>query len=286
MEKKFYYLLAINILLMSAVIFFSFSRQSNFPYLETKELIIRNDDKSASIFLRIEKNNPQVTLLNKNNVPIAKIGKEGNGGAITLFDQKGLKRVQMEANPNPIISLYDEKDRKGIELQLTENKDSNIVLCDKNAVPRLELHANDNPSIYLKNKANQTIGSLTVLQDGGAGFGLAEANGIAATILRGGTSPGLSFYSGYSNEPSAVIGVSNQIPHILVSGQKENEGILIHGGQPSGMMVVDEFGKLKIFISKHGVFQGKEASIENKEKPKFFSYEEDFSRLFPDRAKR
>jgi len=53
------------------------------------------------------------------------------------------------------------------------------------------------------------------------------------------------------------------------------------------MMVIDEKGKLKIFISKHGVFQGKEAPVEQQEeKPKYFSWdEEDYNQLFPEGKK-
>ena len=52
------------------------------------------------------------------------------------------------------------------------------------------------------------------------------------------------------------------------------------------MMVLDEEGQVQIYITKHGVFQGKEKSnIENKKDNKFFSLEEDKKSLFPDQNK-
>jgi len=71
-------------------------------------------------------------------------------------------------------------------------------------------------------------------------------------------------------------------PHMMISNTNTEEGILIHGGNPNSMLFVDEKGKVKILISKYGIFQKKddnEMKLKKKDK-KIFSLD-DQNCLFP-----
>lgn len=174
----------------------------------------------------------------------------------------------------PYISFLNAKGE--MTLRLEGGSSGTLQLLD-GSQPRIQMQGGPVPGIYVKNQSAKTVGSFTMLSDGGGGFGLANNTGNAATILRGGENPSLSFFTN-NNEPMAAIGVMQQVPHLLISGPVGNEGVLIHGGNPSSLLVVDEAGKVKILISKHGVFQGKEE--EHKKENRVFSFED--KNLFPD----
>jgi hypothetical protein len=141
--------------------------------------------------------------------------------------------------------------------------------------------------LYLKNGSDKIIGSFTTLADGGGGFGLADKEGMASSIIRGGDNPSLSLF-GNKADPIAAFGIMQNVPHLIVSAQTGNEGILLHGGKRSGLMVLDESGQLKIFICKDGIFQGKQETWFNEppEKHKYFTHKEDKAILFPDADKK
>ena len=178
---------------------------------------------------------------------------------------------------HPLIQMIGENSE--VMFELAGGEHPTLELKGKSS---LTVKSGDQAGIFLKNELDKTVGSWTVLNDGGAGFGLADQSGAAAAIIRGGVSPSIAFFSSH-NEPLAALGVMQKVPHLLISGPQGNEGILIHGGKPNSMVVVDEVGKVKVLISKHGVFQGKEQSNPpfKKNDNKVFSLE-DQHRLFPE----
>jgi hypothetical protein len=178
---------------------------------------------------------------------------------------------------DPLIQIEDEYSNLLFEL-----KGGAQPVLELKGKSSLIVKAGEQAGIFLKNGEDKTVGSWTVMNDGGAGFGLADQKGAAATILRGGVNPSIAFFAS-QNEPMAAMGVLQKVPHLLVSGSSGNEGILIHGGQPNSMIVIDEIGKVKVLISKHGIFQGKEESnpMFKKGDGKVFSFE-DQKRLFPE----
>lgn len=181
------------------------------------------------------------------------------------------------AGGQPLIQMVGEN--SDVTFELAGGDHPTLELKGKSS---LMVKSGEQAGIFLKNELDKTVGSWTVLNDGGAGFGLADQRGAAAAIIRGGTSPSIAFFAAH-NEPLAALGVMQKVPHLLISGPQGNEGILIHGGKPNSMIVVDEVGKVKVLISKHGVFQGKEQSNPpfKKNDNKVFSLE-DQNRLFPE----
>jgi hypothetical protein len=264
-NKKFInFIFAINIVFLCFIaisIFYGFQKKSISKLIETEELVIRNSKTSEVIYLGFS----------KENHPIA------------IFGEKGENKIKIELGKNPGIYICDKNDNSLGQLTLDADGNSTILLNNSKKVPSFIAKGGDVPSIFLKNRKNKTVASLTVLNDDGGGVGFADPNGIAATVLRGGKSPGLAFYLG-KDDPLAAIGVMNSVPHMLISGNSDKEGILIHGGKQAGLMVVDEKGQVKFLISKHGVFQGKEKQEPERapEKEKFFSNGEDGKLLFPD----
>jgi hypothetical protein len=238
-----------------------FSEKASYSSLETKELTIVSPDGKGRIYLGFDKKNP--TLL--------------------LQDEKGKTQIQLTGGEQPLIVMQNKEQKPVLQMQLLDNDSVNISLCNSKGEQRLALQG-DNPGLFLFNDTNRRVGSMTVLGDGGAGLGFAEKTGEASTILRGGDAPGVAFFAA-NDEPSAALGIMQKVPHLLISGNLKNEGILIHGGKASGLMVVDEEGKLKIFISKHGVFQQKEEEqpvVPEGKKEKLFTLDDDFQKLFPD----
>jgi hypothetical protein len=284
-NKLIYFLTVVNVCIFFSIasfIFYGFSNESTFRKLETQSLSIRAPNLPAYIqmgmikrdpvmFISDEKGNPRlqleggenpsIVLKNKNQKVIAKLSssKDLDVPVITLNDSKGNRMLQIQGGDNPVISLKDKKN-----------------------IPRLVMQGGKIPGLFLKNEDDKTIASFTSLQEGCAGLGFARKDGMSSSILKGGENPGLAFFS-KNNEPTASIGVMQGVSHLLISGAESDEEVLIHGGKPIGMMVLDEQGQVKIYISKHGVFQGKVKTKEKKVEPKkFFSLKEDILRLFPE----
>lgn len=191
------------------------------------------------------------------------------------FKEKDLFKT-MEAEE---IIIRSPSSKAIISLKINQNTPE-ISITDEKGKSRIYLNST---GMYLKNNNDKIIGSFTTLADGGGGFGLADNEGMASSILRGGNNPSLALF-GNKADPIAAFGVMQNVPHLLVSADQGNESILLHGGQRSGMMVLDEEGKLSVFICKEGVFQGKQQTWlkETPEKNKFFSHKKDKEILFPD----
>ncbi len=156
----------------------------------------------------------------------------------------------------PEISIGDSKGLKVVSITPDQLGGGQMKLSGKSDGATVFLQGGQGGGLYLKNQLDKMVGSWTVLKDGGSGLGLANAHGKAASILRGGVNPSITFF-GDQADPMAALGVIQKVPHMLVSGRQGNEGILIHGGSPNSMVVVDERGQVKILISKQGIFQGK-----------------------------
>ncbi|MFA5250691.1 MAG: hypothetical protein WC371_04735, partial [Parachlamydiales bacterium] len=134
--------------------------------------------------------------------------------------------------------------------------------------------------LTLCNGQEKVVGSFSVLNDGSGGFGLADKEGLASTIVRGGENPCFALF-GNKAEPIAALGIMQQVPHLMVSGNLGSEGVLIHGGEHSGLMVLNEIGQLKVFINKDGIFQNRQQVGGEEEKPQFFSFSDERKILFP-----
>jgi hypothetical protein len=260
-KKNFSYLFVINFLILTVlliVLLTSLGSRSNFKAIQVEQLRIVSKNSDAEINLGFSNSTPLISILNENKETIFEISGKDKA-TLTIFEKN-----------NPIASIYAATDG-GAE----------ICLNDEKTVQRVKLSSSKLPGLFLKNETDKTVGSFTVVADGGGGFGLADASGSASALLRGGSSPSLAFFSN-QEQPLAAFGILNETPHMLISGPIGEEGILIHGGRPNSMLVVDENGKVKILISKHGVFQGKkENDLEVRKKDKkIFSFD-DKNRLFP-----
>ncbi len=253
--SKFLKICNLSVLLL--LIFVSFSGKTTQKVLEVEKLILKSPHSKSTIVLGFQNEIPQILI---------------NEGGNTVF--------QIEGGNQPSVSLKDSG--KTLAKIIATKEASEFSLSDVNGTERLSMKVGSTPGVFLKNPENKIIGTWTVLSDGGTGLGLADHSGSAASILRGGQSPSVSFFTS-QNEPMAAFGMIQKVPHLLISGPEGNEGILIHGGKPSSMVFVDEVGKVKILISKHGVFQEKEQSAPpiQKKNEKVFSLE-DQELLFPE----
>lgn len=241
-----------------AILLWSLNSKSNFKIIQTERLRIVSKTSSEEINLGFLNSEANISIINENGDTTFKISG-GKQPTFTLFE-----------NSKPVAFI-----------STSSGEGAHFALSDNKGIPKIHLSSSDASGIFLKNDENKTVASLTVVNDGGGGFGLADSDGSAATLMRGGETPSLAFFA-KDKKPLAAFGVMQQTPHILISGPVGEEGILIHGGRPNSMLVVDENGKVKILISKHGVFQGKdENDVEVKKKDKKIFSLDDENRLFP-----
>lgn len=258
-------LLVVNALAMSALLvglLVGFRSKNVYDSLQAKELTILSEHSKSKIYLGFEKQAPRISMKNA----------------------KGDVSFEIEGTDQPKLTLY--QNQKPVAFfSASENGGVDLILNDQHLTPKIHLTSSQVPGIFLKNDLNKTVGSWTIVNDGGAGFGLADGNGFASTLLRGGLNPSIAFFHKKS-EPLAAFGIMQTTPHLLISGQQGSEGILIHGGQPNSFLVVDEKGKVRILISKKGIFQGKEDNSSNlKKKDEKILSLEDHDRLFPDKLR-
>lgn len=220
--------------------------------MEVEELVIKNGSSSACIKLQVADNSPQIILM----------------------DQQGQERIVLKVEDLAKILVNSETKEKGLELSVKE--EGSFALFDKNG--RNKVSASPTGMI-LKNESDKVVGSFSILADGSGGFGLADKEGLASAIVRGGENPCFALF-GNKPDPIAALGIMQQIPHLIVSGNLGNEGVLIHGGEHSGLMVLNETGQLKVFINKDGIFQNQQQTS-TEEKPQFFSFSDERKLLFP-----
>ncbi len=227
----------------------------------------------------------KMSILSADQKEKIEIGFFDGKAQIRFLDESGNVTLSLKGGKEPMVALCNEQGVPLASLLVNAHEEAQILLNDEHNANRLEIKGGTLPAIYLKTPQEAVVGSWSLFQEGGCGFGLAKSNGMVSAILRGGDKPGLAFYD-QSDLPGAVFGLLEKVPHLLVAGESGEEGVLIHGGKPSGMMVMDEAGQLKVFISKHGIYQGKEKSSmeQPKEKQKLFSFEGDLKSLFPKRG--
>lgn len=269
-----------------------FSQKGN-KVLELQQLILRDPQGQGQIVLGFEEGLPKVQMLDSagNKVidliggasPEIRMSKAGEIISISLKEDTGSISVQSQGKSQvvlsgggePALAFYNQNKAAPSAKLFSSRGGAQLFLANLSCQPSIFLQGGEVPGIFLKNAQNQTVGSWSFLADEGTGIGLGMASGKAATVIRGGEHPNISFFS-EEGEPMSALGIIKKIPHLLVSGATENEGILIHGGQPSSMVVVDEAGKVKILISKHGVFQGKkeEPPPQNRKEDRVFSLQD------------
>lgn len=178
---------------------------------------------------------------------------------------------------DPEISIVGDSGNKVVEIHPDQFGGGQIRLSGAGAGASVFVQGGQSGGIYLKNQIDKMVGSWTVLKDGGSGLGLANSHGKAASIIRGGVNPSITFF-GSQADPMAALGVIQKVPHMLVSGKQGNEAVLIHGGSPNSVVVVDERGQVKVLISKQGIFQGKKQKEGKgrspKQEEKVFSFDD------------
>lgn len=291
-------------LLVMGLIFISFDKSSTFKSLETQSLKITSPKGEGSIYLSIEDNkpifsmtdskgnqrvvlqggqDPKILMKNENNQIIAKIDSINKGARISLFDEKEKENLKIESGKTPGVYLYDDLNKQVATFNLTEEKDPEIYLSKSTATGVLKLQGGEKPGISLKNQYQKTVGTWTLLSDGSSGLGLADLLGDASLILRGGINPALCLFSS-TKEPLVSMGVVKKVPHLYISGEKDDEKILLQGSKSNSLFVIDEEGKVKIMICKKGVFQIKDEEKIEKKEEKIFTLD-DHQTLFPDLKK-
>lgn len=234
--------------------------------------------KSQSSTLEIS----NLCLKSKDSPAFLKLSSEGGEPRIILSDRRGNERLKLFVrNEDSMVQVISQEGRPLISFGDTEKSSAALTINDDRGEANLILEGGKSPGFYIRNGFNQTVGSWTLTLDGGSGIGLAQANGSASTILRGGESPLVAFFSS-KEEPSSALGLSQKVPHLFISGIAGNESVLIHGGKPSGLMLVDEEGSVGLFISKDGVFKSREKDKEQPpKKEKYFTFDGDMDKLFP-----
>ncbi|MEL7431157.1 MAG: hypothetical protein AAGI90_01320 [Chlamydiota bacterium] len=249
---------ASNLVLFCWFLTASFSQGSQDDVLHAKTLFLQNETGSCSIEISCENDQP----------------------SLTMRSESGATSVQILGGETPEITIQTEGD--SVFQVVAKNDHAQLKLGDRTTADQLSLTGGPGAGMFIKNRQNKVIGTWTMLQGGGTGIGLATGEGFAASILRGGSNPSVSFFSP-NNEPMAAMGMIQQVPHLLIAGGMGNEGILMHGKSPSSMLFVDEIGKVKILISKNGVFQGSGHPAQQEKssasKNKVFSFED--HGLFP-----
>ncbi|MEI8300332.1 MAG: hypothetical protein WCG10_01800 [Chlamydiota bacterium] len=178
---------------------------------------------------------------------------------IKFVDKKGETNLEISGGDTPSLVVRNAQSKEVIQIALLEEGNSVVNLKDAQGISRIQLQGGQMPAIFLKNPQNEVIGTLLTLQDGGAALGLADKEGDVAAFLRGGSTPSISFFQ-KSVEPLAAMGISQKVPHLLISSPLTKDNLVIHGGDPASVLFVDEQGDIPVLLSKHGLFQGKKPS--------------------------
>ena len=221
--------------------------------LECQKLLLKGSDGKVSIVLDATASKPTFSFL----------------------DSKGKANMLLVGGDSPVVILKNKTDQEVISLSI--DKDQNPMICfkDKKNLTRMQIQGGDSPAIFIKNAQNEVVATMLLLQDGGAALGLADRDGDVAAFMRGGTTPSVSFFQ-KSVEPSAAVGISQNVPHMVLSSPATKDNIVLHGGDPTSVLFVDDQGDVPILLSKHGLFQGKKESTtqEDKKEGKIFTKED------------
>jgi hypothetical protein len=178
---------------------------------------------------------------------------------VKFMNKAGKANMQLIGGEMPTISLSNSQQQDVIQITLVDEENSLIGLKDTSGIARLQLQGGNVPAIFLRNQQNEVVATMLTMQDGGAAVGLADKDGDVAAFMRGGSSPSISFYN-KSVEPLTAIGISQQVPHLLVTSPTTKDNLVLHGGDPTSVLFVDDKGEIPVLLSKHGLFQGKKQS--------------------------
>lgn len=140
-----------------------------------------------------------------------------------------------------------------IEMVATEHGGV-IAFADGRGAVRLQLQGGELPAVLIRSENQTLIGSFFSMQDGGTALGLGNQHGNVATFIRGGTDPSLSLYQ-EGQEPGISIGMTEEVPHLVVNPPTHDGKMLIHGGNPAALVFVDENGQVPVSLSKYGLNQ-------------------------------
>lgn len=194
---------------------------------------------------------------------------------VSFFGLNHQIQMQLIGGASPSISMKDKDQKEMMQISLIQDGGVVFALKDKAEVSRLQLQGGVQPALFLKNERNDIIATLLTIQDGGAAFGLGDKDGDVAAFLRGGATPSISFFE-KSIEPSVALGISKHVPHLLVSSPSTKDNLVLHGGEPTSLLFVDDKGDIPVLLSKHGLFQGKkqQTQSESSSEEKIFTWDD------------
>lgn len=175
---------------------------------------------------------------------------------VKMFDKNGRLQIEMLVAESPSIKMKGDKQNDLLCLNIDREGTPVVHLEDQGGRSRLQMQGGMSPALFLRNAENEVIGTMLTLQDGGAAVGLADNDGDVATFMRGGSNPSICFFQ-KSVEPLTAIGISQNVPHLLVTSPTTKDNLILHGGEPTSMLFLDDKGDVAILLSKHGLFQGK-----------------------------
>ena len=194
---------------------------------------------------------------------------------VKFMDKAGAVNMELVGGEYPSVVMRNPKQKEIVQIAVLEEGNSVVSLKDESGVSRLQFQGGSAPAIFLKNAQNEIIGTMLTMQDGGAAVGLADKDGDVAAFMRGGSSPSVSFFQ-KSVEPLAAIGISQHVPHLLVTSPTTKDNLVLHGGDPTSVLFVDDKGDIPVLLSKHGLFQGKKQADSTKSTAdeKIFTWDE------------
>ncbi len=221
-----------------------------------------------------EINVQKITISDAKGKPCLVLDATSGTGVVSFISDNGDKTMEITGGKKPSI-VMSEKQKQLVEISIIEDSKPMIALKDQTEVSRMQLQGGTSPAVFMKNQQNEIIGTMLTLGDGGAALGLADKEGDVAAFMRGGSTPSISFFQ-KSVEPNVALGISKGVPHLLVSSPSTKDNLVIHGGDPTSVIFVDEKGEIPVLLSKHGLFQGKKSEQQsNKPKEeKIFTWEE------------
>lgn len=211
----------------------------------------------------VEMSFQKITLKNKEGKTCLVLDATSGAGVVSFFSPTGVETMQITGGVKPSIVMKD-KTQVAFEITLADESKPILSLKDSKGVSRMQLQGGDTPALFLKNPQNEIIGTMLSLSDGGAALGLADKEGDVATFVRGGSTPSISFFQ-KSAEPSAALGISKGVPHLLVYSASTKDNLVLHGGEPTSLLFVEEGGDIPVLLSKHGLFQGKKSDKSDKQ---------------------
>jgi hypothetical protein len=201
---------------------------------------------------------------------------DASSGVAKVTFLNNSEKIQMEltGGDSPNISLRDSQENEMMQISMVEDNSVVLALKDKNEISRVQIQGGGQPAYFLKNEKNEITATLLTLQDGGTALGLADKDGDVSAFLRGGQTPSISFFQ-KSVEPSVALGISKNIPHLLVASPTTKDNLVLHGGEPTSVLFVDDKGDIPVLLSKHGLFQGKrqQTQTEPSSEEKIFTWE-------------